>query len=75
MATYILRRPAVSARTGLSRSTIYSMMSKCQFPKPIQLGGKAVGWREEDIEDWLATRPTSPSAMPYKVKRRDDSHR
>jgi prophage regulatory protein len=75
MATYILRRPAVSTRTGLSRSSIYSMMSKDQFPRPIQLGGKAVGWREQDIEDWLAARPTSASAATYTVKRRDESHR
>jgi predicted DNA-binding transcriptional regulator AlpA len=50
-------------------------MSKGKFSGPIQLGGKAVGWREQDIEDWLAARPTSSPAATHKVKRRNNSHR
>ena len=53
MATAILRLPAVKARTGLSRSTIYLRISEDSFPKPISLGGRAVGWIEEEINDWL----------------------
>ncbi|GGE41418.1 helix-turn-helix transcriptional regulator [Actibacterium pelagium] len=48
----ILRRPEVEARIGLSRSTLYKMMSDGDFPRPIRLGKRAVGWRESDIEDW-----------------------
>jgi len=54
----ILRRRAVEQIVGLSRSTIYAMMSEGRFPKPIQLGRRAVGWRESDINDWLASRKT-----------------
>lgn len=50
----ILRLPAVKARTGLSRSTIYLRESKGQFPSPIPLGGRAVGWIEAEVEAWLA---------------------
>ena len=53
MATKILRLPNVKARTGLSRSTIYLRISQNQFPKPIPLGGRAVGWLDSDIESWL----------------------
>ena len=53
----ILRRRAVEERTGLKRSTIYFLMSAKTFPRPIRLGAKAVGWREVDIENWLASRP------------------
>ncbi|MFP4684243.1 MAG: helix-turn-helix transcriptional regulator [Ectothiorhodospira sp.] len=53
MANTILRLPDVKARTGLSRSTIYLRVSQGVFPKPISLGGRAVGWVEEDIEQWL----------------------
>ncbi len=49
----ILRLPQVMARTGLSRSTIYLRISKGQFPRPISLGGRAVGWIEEEIDRWL----------------------
>jgi len=53
MATAILRLPAVKARTGLSRSTIYLRISEGRFPKPVSLGGRAVGWVEAEIDDWL----------------------
>lgn len=53
MATVILRLPSVKARTGLSRSTIYQRISEGRFPKPVSLGGRAVGWVEVEITDWL----------------------
>lgn len=53
MATVILRLPAVKSRTGLSRSTIYLRIANNEFPRPVSLGGRAVGWLEADIENWL----------------------
>lgn len=53
MATIILRLPTVKARTGLSRSTIYLRISEGSFPKPVSLGGRAVGWIEAEVSDWL----------------------
>jgi len=53
MFTAILRLPAVKTRTGLSRSTIYLRISEGSFPKPVSLGGRAVGWIEEEVNDWL----------------------
>ena len=53
MATAILRLPTVKARTGLSRSTIYLRISEGRFPKPVSLGGRAVGWIEAEITEWL----------------------
>ena len=53
LVTSMLRLPAVQKRTGLSRSTIYLRISEGNFPKPISLGGRAVGWIEEEINDWL----------------------
>ncbi len=58
MPEHILRRPAVEARTGLSRSTLYAMMAEGEFPQPIRLGKRAVGWSETCIAQWLAERPT-----------------
>jgi prophage regulatory protein len=55
----ILRLPAVMARTGLSRSTIYLNIAKGLFPSPIQLGARAVGWLEAEIQDWLEQRITA----------------
>ena len=52
----IIRRKAVEARTGLSRSTIYQRVKDGTFPPPISLGSKAVGWLQSEIEDWIAER-------------------
>lgn len=56
MATSILRLPTVLARCGISRSMLYLLMSKEQFPKPISLGARAVGWNSDDIDHWIAER-------------------
>lgn len=53
MATAILRLPAVKVRTGLARSTIYLRIAQGSFPKPVSLGGRAVGWVEAEIQRWL----------------------
>lgn len=53
MTDAILRRPDVERRTGLSRSTIYAMMNRGEFPRPIQLSARAVGWMASDIDAWL----------------------
>lgn len=52
----IMRLPAVKACTGLARSTIYLRISEGTFPKPVSLGGRAVGWLEAEIEEWLEQR-------------------
>lgn len=54
MANTILRLPAVKARTGLSRSTIYLRMAQGSFPEPYAIGTRAVGWLEADIDRWLS---------------------
>ena len=56
MTHTILRLPAVKARTGLSRSTIYLRVAEGTFPKSVGLGGRAVGWVEDEIQSWLAER-------------------
>ena len=56
MATTILRLPLVMARTGLSRSTIYAKVAAGDFPEPINLGGRAVGWLADEVEAWLVAR-------------------
>lgn len=48
----ILRMSAVRRRTGLGRSTIYRLVAANQFPAPVRLTGRAIGWRSADIERW-----------------------
>lgn len=56
MKHIILRLPAVKGRTGLSRSAIYLRVSEKKFPAPVSIGERAVGWIEEEVNDWLAKR-------------------
>lgn len=56
MATTILRLPAVIARTGLSRSSIYLRVAEGTFPQPISLGPRAIGWLEGELTDWIEDR-------------------
>jgi len=65
MTSRILRMREVIQRIGLSRSTIYKLMENDKFPRPMKLGSQAIGWRDSDIETWIASRPVAP------VKRRE----
>jgi prophage regulatory protein len=47
------RRSALEDMLGISRSTIYRLMLDEEFPRPIKLGRRAVGWKSEDIDEWL----------------------
>ena len=56
MTTRFLRRREVEEMTGLSRSTIYALMSRGEFPKPIKVSKRAVRWRLDVIEGWQESR-------------------
>ena len=52
----ILRQPEVSELTGLSRTSLWRRTKDGSFPRPFRLGGKrskAVGWKAEEVEEWL----------------------
>ena len=52
----ILRLPAVKERTGLSRSTIYSLIKQKKLKAPIRLGERSVGWLQSDVDEFLSER-------------------
>lgn len=49
----VIRLNEVKNKVGLSRSTIYRRIANGEFPKPILLGGRASGWIEDEIDEWL----------------------
>ncbi len=52
----IIRLKEVSNVTGLARSTIYKYVSEGNFPKPVSLGDRCVGWLESEVQGWIAAR-------------------
>ena len=52
----ILRRKQVCAKTGMSYSSIWRLERAGKFPSRIRLSVGIVGWRDTEIEDWLASR-------------------
>ena len=52
----ILRLPDVMDRVGLRKSAIYSRIASGEFPAPIPLGARAVGWLETEVDEWLNAR-------------------
>jgi prophage regulatory protein len=51
-----MRLPKVINTCGLSRSTIYDLISREQFPSQISLGGKNVAWLASEIDGWMQSR-------------------
>src|SRR6202011_4595778 len=40
-----------------SRAHIWRVIGAGLFPEPIDLGPNSIGWRQADIEKWIASRP------------------
>ncbi|WP_408591880.1 helix-turn-helix transcriptional regulator [Novosphingobium sp.] len=43
----------------LSRSQIYVLMSRGDFVTPIKLGERAIGWKVDEVDAWVSSRPTA----------------
>lgn len=52
----LLRMPAVRARVGLGRSTLYQKIACGEFPAPVRIGPRAVAWDSRAIDAWIAAR-------------------
>lgn len=53
MVPQIFCRRQLEEQLGLTRSSIYKMMENGEFPRPIKLGRRAVGWRADEVANWL----------------------
>jgi prophage regulatory protein len=68
MSDTILRLPQVIDRVGLRRSAIYAAVQAGTFPRPVNLGCRAVGWRERDIAAWIDTRTATPVSPTVEAR-------
>ena len=56
-ANALLRLPDVQRLTGLSRSSVYRLEASGKFPKRVRLSERATAWRENELLDWIDSRP------------------
>jgi prophage regulatory protein len=59
-----IRLPEVRRIAGLSRSSIYAQAQEGRFPRPVSLGGRAVGWIEHELLQWAIDRVTVARPIP-----------
>jgi prophage regulatory protein len=49
----LLRFPTVRERTGLSRSTIWRLERRGEFPRHRRISANVVAWVETEVVDWI----------------------
>lgn len=59
MELQVLRVRDVAKKMGISKATLYRWIDAGEFPKPLRLGPRSVGWWSDDVKEWLRTRPES----------------
>ena len=50
----LLRLPAVEARTGLKKTTIYARMHAGSFPVGVKLSARTTVWAASAIDGWIS---------------------
>jgi prophage regulatory protein len=56
MRTTILRQPAVTAASGFSRSTLYSLIKQGLYTKPIKVTERSSGWPNHEVSALIRAR-------------------
>ena len=63
-----LKLEEVLGLVSLSSATVYRMMSRGEFPRPVRVGERRTGWRSDEIEEWLASRPYTAPEGPGRAE-------
>jgi prophage regulatory protein len=52
----IIRIRQVLELVGLKKTAVYDLRQKGDFPRPVRITGRAIGWVEEEVHRWIAER-------------------
>lgn len=55
-AEVVIRKIPTCKMVGKTPSGLYTDVAEGNFPKPIKLGPRAVGWLLSEVQEWIATR-------------------
>lgn len=61
-APKLLRFPKVRELTGLSRTTIWRLEGRGEFPRHVKLSTNVVGWIEQQVIEWIRSKAQSADA-------------
>lgn len=56
MAATLIRPREAMRRCGIGRSTMWKMIKDGDFPKPVRITRRTVGFVEAEINDWVQQR-------------------
>lgn len=68
MTEHIQKLKDVKNLTKLSRSSIYLKVKRGEFPAPVSLGARSVGWLKSELDAWFQER------IALRASRRKDNH-
>lgn len=61
--TTLLNIKAVVARTGMCRTSVYTLLGKGRFPRPVYPTPNAPRWPSDEIDTWIESlRESRPTA-------------
>lgn len=66
MVRRIIRLPEVMRTTGLSRSMIFELQKRREFPRSVKIGPRAMGWYEHEVQHFIKTRPRFGGDRPER---------
>lgn len=64
----ILKLPEVLDVSGLSEDSLARGIKRGDFPAPVKLGPRAIGWRASDIQRWIDGLQPANAAQPAGSK-------
>ena len=53
----LLKREDVQEILRIGRTKLYRLLQDGDLPPPIRIGPRAMRWRAEEVEEWLANQP------------------
>ena len=63
----LIRWPRVEEHTDTRRNHLTREIKAGRFPEPVQLGVRSIAFYEDEVLDWVASRPRGLAEPPHKA--------
>jgi prophage regulatory protein len=67
----LMRLEEVCETAGIGKTLLYKLIGEGAFPKPVNIGDRAVRWVQGEVDDWILARieerdvePEQPAGTP-----------